>query len=62
MKGLPVAEPEQNCQDRAARTGLPAQDCKDTTRADQKGEDSRKGQACKTGESVLDLSTVKLAV
>jgi hypothetical protein len=37
-------EPRQNCQDRAARIGLPAQDCKDkTTRAEQKGEeDSQK--------------------
>jgi hypothetical protein len=30
-------------QDRAARIGLPAQDCKDKTRkAEQKGEDSQK--------------------
>jgi hypothetical protein len=43
MTGLPGQEPDQNCQSRAVRIGLPAQDCKDkTTKAEQKGEDGQK--------------------
>jgi hypothetical protein len=43
MTGLLGHEPGQNRKDRAARIGLPAQNCKDkTTRAEQKGEDSQK--------------------
>jgi hypothetical protein len=35
-----------------ARIGLPAQDCKDkTTGAEQKGEDSQKGKACKAART-----------
>jgi hypothetical protein len=52
MTGLPGQEPAQNCQHRADSTGLPAQDSKDqTTRAEQKGEDSQKRQACKTART-----------
>jgi hypothetical protein len=46
MTGLLGHEPGKNCQDRFARIGLPAQDCKDkTTRVEQTGEDRqiRKG-------------------
>jgi hypothetical protein len=43
MTGHLGQEPGHNCQDRAAKIGLPAQDCKyKTTRAEQKEEDSQK--------------------
>jgi hypothetical protein len=51
----------QDCQDRAARIGLLAQDCKDwKTRAEQKGEDSQKrtgmqgSETTRTGQSEWD--------
>jgi hypothetical protein len=58
MTALLRHEPGQNCQDRAARIGLPAQGCKDKpTRQKRKEKTARKGKACeaaRTGQPEWD--------
>jgi hypothetical protein len=52
MTGLLGHEPGQNCQDRAARIRLPAQDCKDNQLGQNRREKtSRKGKACKAART-----------